>query len=78
MRIKKKTKNMKTMELFLGLLLSIVLFGFNTYAQDNIDLSKYNRLLDLADCRLKVQTIEKAENVVLSDGTRIRAGRKDT
>jgi len=70
-------KKRQTMGFLQGLLLSIVLLGFNTYAQDDIDLSKYNRLIDLVDCKLKVQTVEKAENVILSDGTRISASRKD-
>ena len=46
--------------------------------QEWYDDPKFNRLVDLAECNLKVDQIEKVSSLTLTDGTIIKAGQRDS
>lgn len=66
-----------------GLMVAITIVVFCSgilYAQgekDWFDDPKYDRLLDLAECSLKVEQVEKTDSIMTTDRTKLAAGRND-
>jgi len=68
---------MKPFSILLLIFFSQCLCGFSQNSTNWWDDPKNNRLIDLADCSLKVDTIEKVTSVALVDGSKITASRRD-